>query len=97
MTSPLFPNVKVKLVGEDGNAFSIMGRIQRAMRSEGIDQNAIDKFLSECKSSDYDNLLQVCMKYVDINGKDPFEHQKESYKDFDDDTEAAKMVQSLKF
>ena len=30
MSTPKYPQVKVKLVGEDGNAFAILGRVQRA-------------------------------------------------------------------
>ena len=56
----------VKLVGEDGNAFSIMGRVKKALRRAGADQEYIDRYLSEATSGDYDHLLVVCMKYVDV-------------------------------
>jgi len=56
----------VKLVGEDGNAFSIMGRVKKALRRAGADKEYIDKYLKEATSEDYDHLLVVSMKYVDI-------------------------------
>jgi len=56
----------VKLIGEDGNAFSIMGRVKKALRRAGADQEYIDKYLSEATSGDYDHLLVVCMEYVDV-------------------------------
>ena len=56
----------VKLVGEDGNAFSIMGRVKKALRSAGADKEYIDKYLSEATSGDYDHLLVVCMEYVNV-------------------------------
>jgi len=56
----------VKLVGEDGNAFSITGRVKKALRRAGADQEYIDKYLSEATSGDYDHLLVVCMEYVDV-------------------------------
>jgi hypothetical protein len=56
----------VKLVGEDGNAFSIMGRVKKALRRAGADQEYIEKYLSEATSGDYDHLLVVSMEYVDV-------------------------------
>ena len=56
----------VKLVGEDGNAFSIMGRIKQSLRRAGADKEYIDKYLNEVTSGDYDHLLVVSWEYVDI-------------------------------
>lgn len=64
---PKYPFVKVNLVGEDGNAFSIMGRVSKAMRKAGISQDEIDKFHYECTSGDYNNLLQTCTEWVACN------------------------------
>ena len=50
-------NIKVKLVGEDGNAFAIMGNFQRAARKEGWTQMEIETVLEKARSSDYDHLL----------------------------------------
>ena len=56
----------VKLTGQDGNAYSIMGRIKQALRRAGADNEYIDKYLKEATSGDYDNLLVVSMKYADV-------------------------------
>ncbi len=56
----------VKLVGEDGNAFSIMGRVKQALKRAGADKEYIDKYLKEATSGDYDHLLVVSMEYVDV-------------------------------
>jgi hypothetical protein len=56
----------VKLVGEDGNAFSIMGRVKKALRRAGADKEYIDKYLKESTVGDYSYLLAVSMKYVDV-------------------------------
>ena len=56
----------VKLVGEDGNAFFIMGSVKKALRRAGADQEYIDRYLSEATSGDYDYLLVVSMEYVDV-------------------------------
>lgn len=63
---PKYPNIKVKLSGEDGNAYSIMGRITLAMRRAGIKQAEITKFRDEAMSGDYDHLLQTAMATVEI-------------------------------
>ena len=56
----------VKLIGHDGNAFSIMGRVKQALKRAGADKEYIDEYLSEATSEDYDNLLVVSMGYVDV-------------------------------
>ena len=54
----------VKLTGHDGNAFSIMGRVKKALVRSGADKEYIDQYLSEATSGDYDHLLFVSMEYV---------------------------------
>lgn len=59
------PKPKVTLVGEDGNAFAIMGRVQRALRRAGYTDEEIAQFSKAARSGDYDNLLRVAMDWVD--------------------------------
>ncbi len=59
-------NITVKLVGEDGNAFAILGRVRQALRDAGVPKEEEDKFIQEAKSGDYDQLLCTCMKWVDV-------------------------------
>ena len=56
----------VKLVGEDGNAYYIMGRVKRALRSAGADQEYINRYLQVSMVGDYDHLLQTALKYVEV-------------------------------
>ena len=56
----------VILIGEDGNAFSIMGSVKKALRQAGADQEYIDRYLNAATSGDYDHLLVVSMEYVDV-------------------------------
>lgn len=58
--------IEVKLIGEDGNAFFILGKVSRELRRAGYTKEQIDQYLDEAKSGDYDKLLQVTMKWVDI-------------------------------
>jgi hypothetical protein len=57
-----YPNVHVSLVGEDGNAFAILGRVIKAMRRGKVPQDKIEEFKTEATSGDYDKLLQTCIK-----------------------------------
>jgi hypothetical protein len=64
MSEVKFPEVQVKLVGEDGNAFFILGRVNQAMRRAGVPKEDIDAYNEEAKSGDYNNLLRVTMATV---------------------------------
>lgn len=57
--------MKYSLVGVDGNAFGIMGYTSRALKNEGL-RDLVADMQSEAMSGDYDNLIQVCLKYLDI-------------------------------
>lgn len=70
MLKPKYPNVHVDLIGEDGNAFSILGRVSKAMKREGISVEEIAEFMTEAESGDYDNLLTTVQKYVATNVDD---------------------------
>lgn len=58
--------LKLKLVGEDGNAWSIIGRASQTLRKNGK-ADLIDVFTKECLSGDYNHLLATCMKYFDCD------------------------------
>ena len=57
---------ELKLIGEDGNVFAIMGKAIRVAKKESWPQEKIDKFLDEMKSGDYDNALRVVQDYFDV-------------------------------
>ena len=62
-----YPHIKVVLVGEDGNAFAIMGRVRTAMRKGGCTSEQVEEFTTAATSGDYDNLLCTVMDYVDAD------------------------------
>jgi len=62
-----FPEVEVELVGSDGNAFAVLGKVKNALSRGGASKEQVDEFLKEAMAGDYDNLLQVCMKWVVVN------------------------------
>ena len=65
-TQPL-TDVHVDLIGEDGNAFAIMGRVSKALKRAGH-KDLADEYFTEATSGDYDHLLQTTMKYVHTDG-----------------------------
>jgi len=58
------PHVRVKLVGEDGNAFFILGRVSGEMKRERISEAEQKAFMDEAQSSDYNNLLRTVEQWV---------------------------------
>lgn len=66
MEKVICENVTVRLIGEDGNAFFIMGRVLKEMRRAGISKEVMDQFQQEATSGDYNNLLATVMKYVNV-------------------------------
>lgn len=60
------PNITVTLTGTDGNAFFIIGRVGKAMRNAGVPNDEIEAFRAEAMSGDYDNVLQTCMRWVEV-------------------------------
>jgi len=61
-----YPEIEVQLSGNNGNAFSIIGRMINALRNGSVSKVEIEQFTEEAQSGDYDHLLQTCMKWVDV-------------------------------
>ena len=62
-----YPEVKVKLVGNDGNAYAIMGAVQKALKRAGVSHEEIAKYLEESMSGDYDNLIATACRWVKVS------------------------------
>lgn len=56
----------VKLIGEDGNAFFILGKVMDIMKRANVDKETIDAYYKEATSGDYSHLLATTAKYVRI-------------------------------
>jgi hypothetical protein len=61
---PKKPLVKVRLVGEDGNAFAIMGRVTRELKRAGFTKE-VEDYRKRATAGDYNNLLSVTLRYAD--------------------------------
>ena len=61
-----YPHVNVRLVGEDGNVFAIVGRVTAALRRAG-ERDAAKAFPARafaCRS--YDEVLRLVMETVEV-------------------------------
>ena len=57
---------KLQLTNMDGNSFFILGRARRVAKEAGWSEERVAKFVKEAMASNYDHLLQTCMKYFDV-------------------------------
>ena len=58
--------IKVQLVGTDGNAWALIGRVSQALRRGGQSKEFIDAFVKEATSGDYNHLLCTCMEVCEV-------------------------------
>jgi hypothetical protein len=67
-------NINLKLVGEDGNAYAILSRARRAIRSSKLSAEEKDRlwseFEAEATSGDYDHLIATAMKWFEMDDED---------------------------
>ena len=62
---PKYPHVRVRLVGEDGNAFAILGRTKRALQNAGASAEDVAAFIGEATAGTYDELLATVLRWVE--------------------------------
>ncbi|WP_273281327.1 DUF6900 domain-containing protein [Pseudooceanicola atlanticus] len=68
-SAPLYPELHLRLIGEDGNAFAILGRAKRLMQTHGLKPAEIDRFLSQAKAGDYNHLLETCQRWFSCDSE----------------------------
>ena len=61
-----YPQVQIQLTGGDGNAFAILGKVQRAMRRAGLTPDQVAEYQAEATAGDYNYLLATTMRYVEV-------------------------------
>lgn len=57
---------KIKLIGTDGNAFSLLGKCLTVAKKNKWTKQQINIFNNEAMSGDYDHLLSTIMKYFEV-------------------------------
>lgn len=63
MTEIKYPHIKVNIIGQNGNAFCILGICKKAMERAKLPQTEIDSFMSEAMSGGYDHLLATVLAW----------------------------------
>ena len=61
-----YPNITVKLVGQDGNAFNLLAIMRRELKRNGVSSEEVNQFMEEAMNGNYDHLLQTCIKWVNV-------------------------------
>ena len=56
-------DIRVKVVGTDGNAFALLGKVRAALRRGGR-ADLIEEFTREATSGDYGHLIATICNYV---------------------------------
>jgi hypothetical protein len=62
-----YPEIEVQLIGQDGNAFNLIGLVARALTRAKVPAEEIKKFKTEAMSDDYNHLLYTCMEWVTVS------------------------------
>lgn len=57
--------VKYNLIGIDGNAFSVIGYVAKAMKKEGKSDEEINEYKKEAMSGNYSYLLMASQDQID--------------------------------
>jgi hypothetical protein len=65
-TGPKYPHVRVRLVGTDGNAFAVLGKVLGALRRAGVSDMERIAFQKAATVGDYDHLLATVMATVEV-------------------------------
>ena len=63
LEKPRYPDVDIRLIGENGNAFAILGICQREAKRQGVSEAEVKAFMQEAMAGNYDHLLATCQKW----------------------------------
>jgi hypothetical protein len=67
--TPKFPEVSVKLIGENGNTGAIMGRVTDAMKRAGVSsQDQMDFRLAVMDCDSFDAVIRLVAATVTVEG-----------------------------
>lgn len=66
MTEIKYPDITVNIIGQNGNAFCILGICKKAMERAKLPQIEIDAFMAEATSGNYDHLLATVMAWFEV-------------------------------
>ena len=56
----------VQLLGHDGNVFSIIGRVSKALKRANMEKEAKEFTEKAMNAESYDGVLQLAMEYCEV-------------------------------
>ena len=59
-------NVTVELIGTDGNAWNLIGKVRQCLRRAKYSTEFIEQFTQDAMAGSYDDLLACIMRYVNV-------------------------------
>lgn len=79
-----------RLVGCDGNAFSIIAYSVDCMRNENVGVEKIDKYMKDSMSGGYNNLINISSKIINELNENEDENEDE-----DEDEDYCEKIENL--
>lgn len=68
MSTPTYPDIEVELIGTDGNAFALIGKVSTALKQAKISREQVVEFQRNAmQSPSYEDLLNYLMETVSIS------------------------------
>lgn len=67
---PDWKDPEVSILGVDGNAFSIISFVTRALMKAGNNNEVVEAYTHDAMADDYDHLLRVSMDYAGMLADD---------------------------
>lgn len=64
---PKYPDVHVRLTGQDSNTGNLMGLVSSALKAHGVSASEITEFRLECLSGTYNDALNTMGRWVEIS------------------------------
>lgn len=64
MSNVKYPDIEVELIGQDGNAFSIIGAVSKELRRNGLPADEFARAAMD--SGSYDELLRLVQQWVTV-------------------------------
>ncbi len=61
------PEIEVKLIGRDGNAFAILGAVRKELQRAGVSSEEQKEFMAEATAGDYSHLLATVSQWVSVS------------------------------
>ena len=55
----------IRLIGHDGNAFAILGKVKRALVQAGMNEK-VEGFIQKATAGNYHHLLATVMEYCEV-------------------------------